>query len=211
MLLLIIGSVATGVEKQVENHEDSPPLDENGEPTSSDGMLDADGLPVAHFDTPMDEYNENHMEDEFTEYADPYDPAAHAREEFQKMDADNDGKAEIGEIINFVRKEFYAPEEIHEEPAEQEKKVQDDAKQYLAELDTNKDGALDLDELTEHYSGDMSEVYDELAAAADNDVANTVSMDPGAEAEHADQQDDEIHEGLSETEQGVVAKDAPVS
>ena len=67
--------------------------------------------------------------------------------------------------------------------------VQDDAKQYLAELDTNKDGALvrneqpifssnsklfivlvegmqyrrnvllqDLDELTEHYSGDMSEV-----------------------------------------------------
>ena len=72
----------------------------------------------------MDEYNENHMEDEFTEYADPYDPAAvtcsehtpspvlkvfcpplqHAREEFQKMDADNDGKAEIGEIINFVRK-----------------------------------------------------------------------------------------------------------
>merc|ERR1712072_871365 len=82
------------------------------------------------------------------------DPAKQGKEELDKMDTDKDGKADLGEITEYMKKEFYGPEDIKEEnlTAEQvTEKSGADAKEYLDELDKNKDTFLDLDEFTAHY------------------------------------------------------------
>merc|ERR1711959_790303 len=89
------------------------------------------------------------------------DPAKQGKEELDKMDSNKDGKADLGEITEYMKKEFYGPEDIKEEnlTAEQvTEKSGADAKEYLDELDKNKDTFLDLDEFTAHYKDDADAV-----------------------------------------------------
>merc|ERR1711924_210553 len=73
------------------------------------------------------------------------DPAKQGEEELKKMDANNDGKADLTEVIAYMKKEFYGPEDIKEEnltPAQVDEKSATDAKESLEELDKNKDSFL---------------------------------------------------------------------
>merc|ERR1719486_1070706 len=82
------------------------------------------------------------------------DADGEAKAELEKIDANKDGKADLGEITEYMKKEFYGPEAIAEEkltPADVDKKAAEDAKEYLGELDTNKDGNLDHPEIKKHY------------------------------------------------------------
>merc|ERR1712188_330734 len=93
------------------------------------------------------------------------DPAKQGKEELDKMDSNKDGKADLGEITEYMKKEFYGPEDIKEEnlTAEQvTEKSNADAKEYLEELDKNKDSFLDSAEFTAHYKDDLDEVDSEL-------------------------------------------------
>merc|ERR1712167_415165 len=43
------------------------------------------------------------------------DPAKQGKEELDKMDTNKDGKADLGEVTEYMKKEFYGPEDIKEE------------------------------------------------------------------------------------------------
>merc|ERR1711937_861708 len=112
------------------------------------------------------------------------DPAKQGKEELDKMDSNKDGKADLGEITEYMKKEFYGPEDIKEEnlTAEQvTEKSGADAKEYLDELDKNKDTFLDLDEFTAHYKDDADDVDSELDEAADADEDAGEEDDEAAE------------------------------
>merc|ERR1712188_99434 len=86
-------------------------------------------------------------------------------EELAKMDSNKDGKADLGEVTEYMKKEFYGPEDIKEDKlteAQVAEKSSADAKEYLEELDKNKDGFLDSAEFTAHYKDDLDEVDSEL-------------------------------------------------
>merc|ERR1711998_498103 len=81
------------------------------------------------------------------------DPAKQGKEELDKMDSNKDGKADLTEVTAYMKKEFYGPEDIKEDkltPAQVDEKSAADAKEYLEELDKNKDAHLDLAEFTAH-------------------------------------------------------------
>merc|ERR1711998_780010 len=105
--------------------------------------------------------------------ADEDDPRTQAKEELDKMDTNKDGKSDLGEITAYMKKSFYTEAEIKEEkltPEQVATKPAADAKEYLEELDKNKDTFLDLDELTAHYKDDsMDPGYDELDEPEDDD------------------------------------------
>merc|ERR1719439_353672 len=87
------------------------------------------------------------------------DPAKQGKEELDKMDANKDGKANLNEVTAYMKKEFYGPEDIKEDkltPAQVDEKSAADAKEYLEELDKNKDSFLDLSEFTAHYKEDAA-------------------------------------------------------
>merc|ERR1712093_87971 len=89
------------------------------------------------------------------------DPAKQGKEELDKMDTNKDGKADLGEVTEYMKKEFYGPEDIKEEnltPEQVSERSTADAKEYLEELDKNKDSFLDLDEFTAHYKDDADDV-----------------------------------------------------
>ena len=95
-------------------------------------------------------------EDAETEMDEPpeLDAAAEAKAELDKIDTSKDGKADLAEITAYMKAEFYNEEAIAEENLSAEQvaeKSQEDGKEYLTELDTNKDGFLDLDEIKKHY------------------------------------------------------------
>merc|ERR1712022_9344 len=93
------------------------------------------------------------------------DPAKQGKEELDKMDSNKDGKADLGEVTEYMKKEFYGPEDIKEDKlteAQVAEKSSADAKEYLEELDKNKDGFLDSAEFTAHYKDDLDEVDSEL-------------------------------------------------
>merc|ERR1711998_423462 len=93
------------------------------------------------------------------------DPAKQGAEELAKMDSNKDGKADLGEVTEYMKKEFYGPEDIKEDKlteAQVAEKSSADAKEYLEELDKNKDGFLDSAEFTAHYKDDLDEVDSEL-------------------------------------------------
>merc|ERR1712100_261940 len=93
------------------------------------------------------------------------DPAKQGAEELAKMDSNKDGKADLGEVTEYMKKEFYGPEDIKEDkltPQQVTEKAASDAKEYLEELDKNKDGFLDSAEFTAHYKDDLDEVDSEL-------------------------------------------------
>merc|ERR1711904_411939 len=100
------------------------------------------------------------------------DPAKQGKEELDKMDSNKDGKADLNEVTAYMKKEFYGPEDIKEDkltPAQVDEKSAADAKEYLEELDKNKDSFLDLSEFTAHYKEDASDVDKELDEAGDED------------------------------------------
>merc|ERR1712164_7746 len=93
------------------------------------------------------------------------DPAKQGKEELDKMDGNKDGKADLAEITAYMKKEFYGPEDIKEDklaPAQVDEKSAADAKEYLEELDKNKDTFLDLSEFTAHYKEDSEDTESEL-------------------------------------------------
>merc|ERR1712078_205275 len=100
------------------------------------------------------------------------DPAKQGKEELDKMDSNKDGKADLTEVTAYMKKEFYGPEDIKEDkltPAQVDEKSAADAKEYLEELDKNKDSFLDLSEFTAHYKEDVDDVDSELDEAGDED------------------------------------------
>merc|ERR1712227_512365 len=100
------------------------------------------------------------------------DPAKQGKEELDKMDGNKDGKADLAEITAYMKKEFYGPEDIKEDkltPAQVDENAGTDAKEYLDELDKNKDTFLDLSEFTAHYKEDVDDVDSELDEAGDED------------------------------------------
>merc|ERR1712167_497782 len=102
------------------------------------------------------------------------DPAKQGKEELDKMDSNKDGKADLTEVTAYMKKEFYGPEDIKEDkltPAQVDEKSAADAKEYLEELDKNKDSFLDLSEFTAHYKEDADDTGDELDEAADDDAS----------------------------------------
>jgi hypothetical protein len=96
------------------------------------------------------------------------DPEREAQEELDLMDTDKDGKVSIEELETYFQKEFYdeefmAAEEgpAHEPgtPTPQEdmiKMVKEDAKEFMEDMDTKKDGFLDLEEMIEQYKFDAA-------------------------------------------------------
>merc|ERR1712097_148796 len=108
------------------------------------------------------------------------DPAKQGKEELDKMDTNKDGKADLGEVTEYMMKEFYGPEDIKEEnltPEQVNEKSDADAKEYLEELDKNKDSFLDLDEFTAHYKDDADDVDAELDEASDEDADEDATED----------------------------------
>merc|ERR1711912_9133 len=114
------------------------------------------------------------------------DPAKEGKEELAKMDSNKDGKADLGEVTEYMKKEFYGPEDIKEDnltPDQVNEKAAADAKEYLDELDKNKDTFLDTSEFTAHYKDNMDDVDSELDEAEDEDA--------GSEDEEADEAEDD--------------------
>merc|ERR1712086_94534 len=93
------------------------------------------------------------------------DPVAEAKEEMQLIDLNGDGKVSLAETQAFFKKEFYSETELEqtqdedgnsialpeEELGELAELAESDAKEFLDELDTNKDGFLSLKELSAQY------------------------------------------------------------
>merc|ERR1712159_642743 len=111
------------------------------------------------------------------------DTEKEAKEELDRMDADKDGKVSLDEIQNYFRSEFYSDEDMMDSTegadgkpptqAEIAELVKNDATEFLTELDKDKDGFLNLEELKEQYntSADDLEEDDEHAAEDEHDEA----------------------------------------
>jgi len=116
------------------------------------------------------------------------DPAKQGEEELKKMDTNGDSKADLTEVTAYMKKEFYGPEDIKEEnltPAQVDEKSATDAKEYLEELDKNKDSFLDHSEFTAHYKDDMDDMDSELDEAEDE------GGDEGGDEDDAEEEDAE--------------------
>merc|ERR1711990_1034845 len=115
------------------------------------------------------------------------DPAKQGAEELAKMDSNKDGKADLGEVTEYMKKEFYGPEDIKEDKlteAQVAEKSSADAKEYLEELDKNKDGFLDSAEFTAHYKDDLDEVDSELdGSEAEGESEGESEAEEDADAE----------------------------
>merc|ERR1712178_404802 len=117
------------------------------------------------------------------------DPAKEGKEELAKMDSNKDGKADLAEVTEYMKKEFYGPEDIKEDnltPAQVDEKAGQDAKEYLDELDKNKDSFLDEAEFAAHYKEDMDDVdseLDESEEGEDDEAAADADEDEDAEAD----------------------------
>merc|ERR1711865_501501 len=148
------------------------------------------------------------------------DPAKEAQEELERMDTDKDGKVSLEEIKAYFKKEFYSDDLLEgaeagpastTSPAEDlQKLVDDDAKEFLEDLDKDKDGYLSLQELIEQYKFDPTapEYQDSSPSEAEDDEHS------GAEYVDSDDEDtndkDEYSESssyLASTEGGPAAED----
>merc|ERR1712046_43012 len=111
------------------------------------------------------------------------DPAKEGKEELAKMDSNKDGKADLGEVTEYMKKEVYGPEDIKEDnltPAQVDEKAGQDAKEYLEELDKNKDSFLDEAEFTAHYKEDM-DVDSELDESEEGEEDDSAADEEGDE------------------------------
>merc|ERR1711957_211619 len=130
------------------------------------------------------------------------DPAKEAQEELERMDTDKDGKVSLEEIKAYFKKEFYSDDLLEgaeagpastTSPAEDlQKLVDDDAKEFLHDLDTDKDGHLSLEELTEQYKFDpTASEYEDASSEEDDDQEEEDQFQDEEEDEFIQESDDE--------------------
>merc|ERR1711998_677611 len=103
---------------------------------------------------------------------DEFDPVKDGTKEMEEMDADKDGKATLEEVKKFMKERYYTKEEDLKDlenddgkPATPEdivKMVDRDATELVTELDKDKSGDLNLEEVIAQYKDDgSSEMPDE--------------------------------------------------
>merc|ERR1712028_84951 len=132
------------------------------------------------------------------------DPAKEAQEELECMDTDKDGKVSLEEIKAYFKMEFYSDDLLEgaeagpastTSPAEDlQKLVDDDAKEFLEDLDKDKDGYLSLQELIEQYKFDPTapEYQDSSPSEAeDDDQEEAYRFQEDEEDEFLQESDDE--------------------
>merc|ERR1712031_3641 len=72
------------------------------------------------------------------------DPAKEGKEELAKMDTNKDGKADLAEVTEYMKKEFYGPEDIKEDNMDDVDSELDEAEDEDAgSEDEEADGAED--------------------------------------------------------------------
>merc|ERR1712054_707052 len=89
------------------------------------------------------------------------DPDKDGAAEMANMDGDKDGKVTAKELEDFMRKSYYSSEEDLKDlqndegkpatPEDITKMIENDAKELLTELDTDKSGDLNLEEVVAQY------------------------------------------------------------
>merc|ERR1712166_1704674 len=130
------------------------------------------------------------------------DPEADAKEELELMDTDKDGKVSLEEIKTYFKKEFYSDELVEgveagpaatTTPTEDlQELVDDDAYEFLHDLDTDKDGHLSLEELTEQYKFDpTASEYEDASSEEDDDQEEEDQFQDDEEDEFIQESDDE--------------------
>lgn len=130
------------------------------------------------------------------------DPDADAKEELELMDTDKDGKVSLEEIKAYFKKEFYSDELVEgveagpvatTTPTEDlQKLVDDDAQEFLDDLDTDKDGHLSLEELAEQYKFDpTASEYQDASSEEDDDQEEEGYLQEDEEDEFFQESDDE--------------------
>merc|ERR1711939_681183 len=105
---------------------------------------------------------------------DEFDPVKDGTKEMEEMDTNKDGKATVDEIKKFMKDRYYSKEEDLKDlenddgkPATPEdivKMIDRDASELLTELDKDKNGSLNLEEVIAQYKDggeNMEEPSDE--------------------------------------------------
>merc|ERR1712094_21831 len=120
---------------------------------------------------------------------DEFDPVKDGTKEMEEMDTNKDGKATVDEIKAFMKVRYYTKEEDLKDlenddgkPATPEdivKMIDLDATELVSELDKDKSGDLNLEEVIAQYKDDGS-WNDEMPEEGEEEAAD---MDEGAEGE----------------------------
>merc|ERR1711959_117390 len=97
---------------------------------------------------------------------DEFDPVKDGTKEMEEMDTDKDGKATVDEIKAFMKSRYYSKEEDLKDlqnddgkpatPEEIVKMIDHDATELVTELDKDKSGDLNLEEVIAQYKDDGS-------------------------------------------------------
>merc|ERR1712006_54742 len=116
-----------------------------------------------------------------------FDPVKDGTKEMEEMDTDKDGKATVEEFKAFMKSRYYSKEEDLKDlenddgkPATPEdivKMIQRDATELVEELDKDKSGDLNLEEVIAQYKDDGS-WNDDMPEEGEEEAAD---MDEGAE------------------------------
>ena len=125
------------------------------------------------------------------------DTEKEAKEELERMDADKDGKVSLEEVTNYFRTEFYSDEDMKDSTegadgkpptqAEIQELVKNDATEFLQELDKDKNGHLDLEELKEQYKTNADDLEGDDGAQEDDEMGED-------DAEDEDMGDNDVEE-----------------
>jgi len=117
---------------------------------------------------------EKDMADEMTG-----DPDKDGAKEMSEMDSNKDGKATMEEIKAFMKQRYYSkPEDLKDlqnddgKPATPEditKMIEKDGKELMDELDKDKSGDLNLQEVIAQYKDDGAEPEDDASEDGDGD------------------------------------------
>jgi len=86
--------------------------------------------------------------------ADEDHPCQQAKDEMARLDTNNNNLVDLEEVKAYIRKEFYDPAEYRQEgmtDEEAERNIIRDTNEFREQIDINKDGQLDFDELVVHY------------------------------------------------------------
>merc|ERR1712195_463548 len=139
------------------------------------------------------------------------DPAKEAQEELERMDTDKDGKVSLEEIKAYFKKEFYSDDLLEgaeagpastTSPAEDlQKLVDDDAKEFLEDLDKDKDGYQE-----EAYRF-QEEEEDEFLQESDDEYSGAEYVDSDDEDTNDKDEYSESSSYLASTEGGPAAED----
>merc|ERR1711904_667352 len=118
---------------------------------------------------------------------DEFDPVKDGTKEMEEMDTNKDGKATVDEVKAFMKERYYTKEEDLKDlenddgkPATPEdivKMIDRDATELVSELDKDKSGDLNLEEVIAQYKDDGS-WNDDMPEEGEEEAAD---MDEGAE------------------------------